>query len=89
MQRACDNSYMTRALPLMSVCRAARPGFYESTLPIVLDDDFERPYQYLKLTAEYHCPRLSFDPLAIVLTPVPLDTEVSAEFQILASGYRK
>ena len=66
---------------------AEQPGFYEVTLPIIIDDDYQRPYQYLKLSAELLSPRLAFDPLAIVLTPVPLDTDVSADFQILATSY--
>ena len=66
-----------------------KPGHYEASIPIVLDDDFEHPYQYLKIEGELKTARVWFDPLAIVLTPVPLETEIGTEFQILAANYTK
>ena len=64
-----------------------KPGHYEVSLPIVLNDDYETPYQYISLSGELKCPHVWFDPLAIVLTPVPLDMEISADFLIMATDY--
>ena len=66
-----------------------RPGFYNVSVPVVVDDEFDKPYQYITLSGELQAPRMWFDPLAVVLTPVPLDTEISTEFQILAANYDK
>ena len=66
-----------------------KPGKYKSSVPVVLNDDFEHPYVYFSMSGELQAARLWFDPLAIVLTPVPIDTEVVQEFQILASNYTK
>ena len=52
-----------------------------------VDDNEERPYQHLRVRGELQQSRLWFDPLAIVLTPVPLQTAISIDFQILASSY--
>lgn len=43
--------------------------------------------RYLELSAIVHPPKIAFDPLALVLTPVPLKTAVYAEFNIIATGY--
>ena len=66
---------------------ADKPGYYNVTLPIVLENNFEEPYQYITLAGELKAPRLWFDPLAVVLTAVPLDTDVTAEITILAENY--
>ena len=66
-----------------------RPGHFEAMVPMVLNDEWDTPYQLLTLVGELTSPRLWFDPLAIVLTPVPLDTAVSAEFQVMASNYTR
>ena len=58
-------------------------------MPVILDDDYKRPYQYIHLVGYLKAPVIWFDPLAIVLTPVPLDTEVSTEFTLLAANYTK
>ncbi|XP_006816677.1 cilia- and flagella-associated protein 47-like, partial [Saccoglossus kowalevskii] len=65
------------------------PGCYETKVPIVLNEEYDKPYRFLHLIGELKSPQLKFDPLAIVLTPVPLCTEVSADFTIHASGFRK
>jgi len=65
------------------------PGKYEGLYKIILDENFEKPYQYLQVIAEYKAPKLWFDPLAIVLTPVPLVTDVCAEFTIFAAQFRE
>ncbi|KAL5010428.1 hypothetical protein ScPMuIL_012733 [Solemya velum] len=64
-------------------------GKYECLIPIIIDDNFEKPYQYLHVIAELKAPKMWFDPLAIVMTPVPLATEVSNEFMLLATQYTK
>ncbi|XP_052808119.1 cilia- and flagella-associated protein 47-like isoform X2 [Mya arenaria] len=63
------------------------PGKYEGLFKVILNEQFDKPYQYLQVAAEYKAPRLWFDPLAIVLTPVPLLTEVSAEFTLFAAQF--
>ncbi|CAH1800026.1 unnamed protein product [Owenia fusiformis] len=65
------------------------PGHYEAKIPVVLNDEFHKPYQFLKLVGELKAPRIWFDPLAIVMTPVPLDTEVSVKFHLMAANYEK
>lgn len=65
------------------------PGRYECLLPVILNGNYDKPYQYLHIIAELKAPKLWFDPLAIVLTPVPLSTEVSAEFTLFAAQFRK
>ena len=68
---------------------SVQPGHYEVTVPVMLDGDMEHPYQYLHIVGYLKAPVIWFDPLAIVLTPVPLDTEVSTKFTLLASNYTK
>jgi len=63
------------------------PGQYDALLKVILNGNFDKPYQYLQVLAEYKAPKLWFDPLAIVLTPVPLLTEVSAEFTLFAAQF--
>jgi hypothetical protein len=70
-------------------CFPAKPGIYEVALPVVVDDEFERPYQMITLKGELKASQLWFDPLAVVLTPVPLHIELTSDFQILASNYAK
>ncbi|KAL3884217.1 hypothetical protein ACJMK2_030436, partial [Sinanodonta woodiana] len=64
------------------------PGKYEVILPILLNDS-EKPYQYLHLVGELKSPKLWFDPLAIVMSPVPLKTDISAEFTIFAAQFKE
>ncbi|KAK3096977.1 hypothetical protein FSP39_005325 [Pinctada imbricata] len=63
------------------------PGKHECLIPIILNDNIGKPYQYLQIIAEMKSPKIWFDPLAIVMTPVPLLTEVATEFTILAAQY--
>ncbi|XP_070567350.1 cilia- and flagella-associated protein 47-like [Ptychodera flava] len=65
------------------------PGCYETKATLIINDDYNKPYRHLHLIGELKAPNLKFDPLAIVLTPVPLCTEISEEFSIHASGFRK
>ncbi|XP_052708553.1 cilia and flagella-associated protein 47-like isoform X1 [Crassostrea angulata] len=66
-----------------------KPGKHECVIPIYINDDTQKPYQYLQVVGEMKSPRIWFDPLAIVMTPVPLLTEVCTEFTVLASQYTK
>ena len=72
----------------LTILFAGEPGRYEALFPIILNDNYEKPYQYLQVTAELKAPKLWFDPLAIVLTPVPLTTEVSTEFTLHAAQFK-
>lgn len=65
------------------------PGEFQAKIPIILDGAKDRPYQYLNVHGILKSPQLTFDPLAIVLTPVPLSTKVSADFTIRAAGFRR
>lgn len=58
-------------------------------IPIYINDIEDKPYQYLQVIGEMKAPKVWFDPLAIVMTPVPLLTEVTTEFTVLASQYTK
>lgn len=64
-------------------------GKYECVVPVVINGHYNKPYQYLQLVAELKSPSMSFDPRNIILTPVPLATEISASFIILAAQYRQ
>ncbi|XP_076799523.1 cilia- and flagella-associated protein 47-like isoform X2 [Clavelina lepadiformis] len=64
-------------------------GSYVYNIPLILNDDKEKPYRHLTLNAMLQAPNITFDPLALVLTPVPLATAVYAEFNVIASGYVK
>ena len=68
---------------------ADEPGEYNAKIPVILGQDKEHPYQYLHLKGILKSPQLEFDPLAIVLTPVPLSTKVAADFTINAAGFKK
>ena len=72
-----------------SIYFSVQPGHYQVTVPVIINDQFDRPYQYIHLTGYLKAPMLWFDPLAIVMTPVPLETEVSTDFIIMAANYTK
>jgi hypothetical protein len=59
------------------------------SVPIILNEEFDKPYQYINLLGELKCAHVWFDPLAIVLTHVPLEMEISAEFLLMATDYMK
>lgn len=67
----------------------ATPGEYSAKVPIILNGNIERPYQYLHLYGILHAPKLTFDPLAIVMTPVPLSTSTSTDLTIYAHGFTR
>ncbi|XP_071954714.1 cilia- and flagella-associated protein 47-like isoform X2 [Antedon mediterranea] len=65
------------------------PGEYKADIPIILNGNKTHTYQHLNIHGTLKSPRLTFDPIALVLTPVPLSTEVSADFTIQAAGFTK
>ncbi|KAH9504693.1 Cilia- and flagella-associated protein 47 [Bulinus truncatus] len=65
------------------------PGQYRVTVPVVINSDWAKPFQFLEIYGELKSPTIWFDPPRILLTPVPLLTETSMEFTIMASNYRK
>ena len=65
-----------------------KAGHYEVTVPVYINDEEKRAYQHITLCGELKSPMVWFDPLAIVLTPVPLGTDVSVDFSILAATYQ-
>ncbi len=66
---------------------SARPGYYESSVPLVLNEDYERPYCKLSLTGDLQAPRIWFNPPALVLTPVPLNIHAVQQVHVFASNY--
>lgn len=66
-----------------------QPGFYEVTVPVVINNNWTMPFTHLTVSGLLKAPCLSFDPLAIVLTPAPLDTSVTVEFRVLTSNYMR
>ncbi|XP_055954756.1 cilia and flagella-associated protein 47 [Patella vulgata] len=65
------------------------PGRYEAVVPIIVNEEWTKPYQYLQVMGELKAPKIWFDPPSLCLTPVPLLTEISGEFNLLASQYKK
>ena len=74
---------------MVSPCIAGRPGSYVTHVPVILNGNRDSPYRTLTLRGQLLAPNLSFDPESVQLTPVPLGTQVSADFIITARGYRK
>lgn len=58
-------------------------------VPVILNGNRDIPYRTLTLKGELLAPNLAFDPECLRLTPVPLNTEVSVNLNIIARGYRK
>ncbi len=67
---------------------ADKPGHFEVELPIVIDKEFDKPYQMLHLGGELRQPQIWFDPLALVLNPVPLGVDMNGEVTIMAKHYQ-
>ncbi|EDO32806.1 predicted protein, partial [Nematostella vectensis] len=66
-----------------------RPGLFIAHVPVILNDDRDHPYRIIELRGELHAPSLTFEPAVLTMTPVPLETPVTANFCIVAKGYRK
>lgn len=65
------------------------PGLFVAHVPVILNDNRDSPYRTLTLKGELLAPNLKFDPECLRLMPVPLRTPVSADFNIVARGYRR
>ncbi|KAK7478911.1 hypothetical protein BaRGS_00029892 [Batillaria attramentaria] len=74
---------------IVRVIMTDEPGIYECVVPVVINELWDTPYQFLHITGRLEEPRIWFDPPGICLTPVPLVTDVSCEFNVLASQYRE
>ena len=58
-------------------------------IPVILNGNRDCTYRTLTLKGELLAPNLKFDPECLRLTPVPLGTPVSVNFNIIARGYRR
>ncbi|XP_071992034.1 cilia- and flagella-associated protein 47 isoform X2 [Engystomops pustulosus] len=65
------------------------PGNYKAEIPIVINDNPDTLYMPLYLFGSSKKPEISFDPPLVILTPVPLDTEVEAVVDVLPSNYNR
>lgn len=64
-------------------------GFYSCLVPVVINGNYDNPYQYVQINGVLKSPRVTFDPPAVCLLPVPLWTEISEDFTILCTQYRE
>ena len=71
------------------VFATARPGLFVAHVPVLLNGNRDSPYRTLTLKGELLAPNITFDPECLRLTPVPLGTQVSVNFNIIARGYRR
>ncbi|CAG5120335.1 unnamed protein product, partial [Candidula unifasciata] len=62
---------------------------YQIVIPVGINSNWNKPFQFLELVGEMKAPTIWFEPANIVLTPVPLLTETSAEFTLFALHYKK
>ena len=66
-----------------------RAGAYTSALPIVINDNFAKPYYTVDLYGELLEPSVLFEPDVLILRPVPLGVAVSDRLVLKPSGYEK
>ncbi len=64
-----------------------RPGKYNASLPIYLNDDFSQPCYILEINGELSSPEIKFDPEVLIMKPIPLGMECSEKFYIKQAGY--
>lgn len=64
-----------------------KAGIYRSSLELLLDDQYARPFAQLPLSGRLLAPAFSFSPPTVMLTPAPLSTLVEADFQLHAVHY--
>ncbi|XP_076467202.1 cilia and flagella-associated protein 47-like [Babylonia areolata] len=77
-----------QTMPVTIVFCPKEPGVYEAVVPVVINEQWDKPYQMLYITGQLREPKVWFDPPGICLTPVPLLTDVHCEFNVLASQYQ-
>lgn len=63
------------------------PGNNTAEIPVILNDNPDSIYTPLWLFGTSRKPKLTFDPPLVILTPVPLDTEVQAIIEISPTDY--
>jgi hypothetical protein len=66
-----------------------KPGTYNCSLPIFLNENFSQPCYTLEINGVLSAPEINFDPEILILKPVPLGIEVCEKFYIKQSGYEK
>ena len=64
-----------------------QPGIYSCTLPIVVNNNFDRPYYYIDIRGELLVPEIYFEPECLILRPVPLGMQASDQIFIKQRGY--
>ncbi|KAM3935444.1 cilia- and flagella-associated protein 47 [Leptodactylus fuscus] len=67
----------------------AGPGNYTAEIPIILNDNPDTLYIPLHLFGSSKKPEITFDPPLVILSPVPLDTEVEAVVDIIPANYNR
>ena len=73
---------------MMILCLCTEePGVYEAVVPVVISEQWDKPYQMLYIRGQLQEPKIWFDPPGICMTPVPLLTDIHCEFNVLASQY--
>ncbi|XP_070190234.1 cilia and flagella-associated protein 47-like isoform X3 [Littorina saxatilis] len=65
------------------------PGLYDAVVPVIINEQWDTPYQMLYITGKLQEPKVWFDPPGICMTPVPLLTDIHCEFNVLASQYQQ
>ncbi|XP_056412134.1 cilia- and flagella-associated protein 47 isoform X3 [Hyla sarda] len=67
----------------------AGPGNYKAEIPVIINNNRDSLYIPLHLYGSSKKPMITFDPPFIILTPVPLDTEVEALVDIISANYKR
>ena len=68
---------------------AEKSGDHEAELRIFVNED-ETPYRSVALSGSRKAPTLEFSPpTGIILMPVPLGVEITADFSVIAQSYAK
>ena len=61
----------------------SKPGVYTCTLPIVVNNNFDRPYYYIDIHGELLIPEIFFEPECLILKALPLGMEASDQVCII------
>jgi len=59
----------------------------QACIPVILNDNVDKPYSYLTFNGVVKLPTLTFEPASMVLGPVPLDTLTCLDFSFTATDY--
>ncbi|XP_055888207.1 cilia and flagella-associated protein 47-like isoform X1 [Biomphalaria glabrata] len=65
------------------------PGRYEVKIPVVINSNWAKPFQFLELFGQLESPKVWFNLPRIELIPVPLSTETYMDFLVCGNNYRK